>query len=660
MPRKSQRSQSRVKANTHRNEMNETNETTQVGGNQHEVSHDVSHPAQNGVSHDVSHLAPNGVSHGREVPANENERNDYRENHNSEDNRRHNRFADDMQQSANYNKNMNSDHRRENEFSSANEQNDDCAIWEDIDDSYQNKYPRYVNEIIDGIRKSGISPRKIPMDGDCGIHSIIASLQINSNKYDLTAEELMSKINLGTGSGYWWSIEELSTIVSKIGFGLFAIEIHNDRKVLHFFNAQKVVKKNVFLQLKNNHYEVIDLKRTGGLDFGMICEITQGTPDEMIQSSIFQHLSKRLNTANESKTKIEEIIQPQEDQWIDRRNDYNQNDNQSAEKSNRFEKNWRLGLKKSKIHTFKPYKDPPEKFLTQIEWEFELNEVPKIHYIEAMKYFLDPTDGSFLWYQKHCDEFNGNWRMFAHAFKDNYSLHHSIDQKSKEYFDMTFEFNKGITFHDYVWKIHRLAKELNPLSSFKNVIDRVENSVPYVLRNAIMSCQPTNEEKLIKLGSRLEKDMAQKWKNIRNRFETKVQNAELDDMEQEQYDQQQYAPDYDQINYDEFNSYYEEEIEVQNANYQGQPRQYQQNYQGPPRQYHQQYQGQPKQYQQSFQDRQKFYEQRKLKAKNEGLCYKCHERGHLSAACPKSNNASALTKENVIQPSGNGQRETKQ
>src|SRR5437868_7889470 len=132
------------------------------------------------------------------------------------------------------------------------------------------------------------------MDGDCGIHSVIASLQVNSARYDLTTEELMSKMNLVTGSGYWWSLEELSTLVSKIGCGLFAIEHHVDKKVLHYFNPQRVLKRNVFLRLKNNHFEVIDLKKGNGLDFDMICEITEGTSEKVIHNSILKHMSQRL------------------------------------------------------------------------------------------------------------------------------------------------------------------------------------------------------------------------------------------------------------------------------------------------------------------------------------------------------------------------------
>src|SRR5207244_5838533 len=101
--------------------------------------------------------------------------------------------------------------------------NDNMIMNNEKDDFTKRKYPKYVSEIFAIIRNSGISSKRIPMDGDCGAHSVIASLQINSGKYDLTVDELLSKMNLVTGSGYWWSVEELSTLVSKIVCGLFAI-----------------------------------------------------------------------------------------------------------------------------------------------------------------------------------------------------------------------------------------------------------------------------------------------------------------------------------------------------------------------------------------------------------------------------------------------------
>src|SRR5207244_11414922 len=330
-------------------------------------------------------------------------------------------------------------------------------------------------------------------------------------------------MNLVTGSGYWWSLEELSTLVSKIDCGLFAIENHGNKRVLHYFNAQQNLKRNVFLHLKNNHYEVIDLKRNNGMDFDLVCEITKGTSEKVIQNTIFKHMSQSLRNGFDEKlpemekAKYDELLFSEEKQNRYRKDrepscDNDSRENRSFDKSRNNESKWRIGLKKSRIPKFKPFKESPEKFLILIEWELELNETTKTSWVEAIKYFLDPTDGSFRWYQKHSTEFGNNWRYFCQEFKDNYSLYHSTDQKQKEYYDMNYEFGKNVTFHDYVWKVHRMAKELDPSANFKEILDRIENSVPYNLRNAIMSSKPENEEKLIKLGSRIEKDMVQKMK----------------------------------------------------------------------------------------------------------------------------------------------------
>src|SRR5437868_777963 len=379
------------------------------------------------VSHGFSNFAPNRVSHGQQVPANESygrKRVDQR--YNDQFVWRNNQMRNDA----------------------------DCLILDDENDDFtQSKYPKYVSEIFAMIRKSGISSKRIPMDGDCGAHSVIASLQINSGKFDLTIDELLSKMNLVTGSGYWWSVEELSTLVSKIGCGLFTIECHGNRNVLHYFNAQQNLKRNIFLHLKNNHYEVIDLKKNNGLEFDMVCEITKGTPETTIQNSILKHMSQSLRNGFDEKfpemekAKYDKLVFSEEKQNGYRKNrepscDNDSRENRSFDKSRNNESKWRIGLKKSRIPKFKPFKESPEKFLILIEWELELNETPKTSWVEAIKYFLDPTDGSFLWYQKHSNEFGNNWRYFCQEFKENYSLYHSTDQKQKEYYDMNYELGK--------------------------------------------------------------------------------------------------------------------------------------------------------------------------------------------------------------------------
>src|SRR5207253_11299406 len=93
--------------------------------------------------------------------------------------------------------------------------------------------------------------------------------------------------------------------------------------------------------------------------------------------------------------------------------DYPQNSKSHSDFRNN---KWRNGLLKTKISKFKPFRDVPERFLKQVEWEVELNEVPMSEWVSAFRYFLDPNNGSFLWYQSHLTDFENNWKLFSEIF----------------------------------------------------------------------------------------------------------------------------------------------------------------------------------------------------------------------------------------------------
>ena len=107
---------------------------------------------------------------------------------------------------------------------------------------------------------------------------------------------------------------------------------------------------------------------------------------------------------------------------------------------------------------------------------------------------------------------------FCNKFKETYGLHANLDQKRKEFYDLKFEIGKSQSFHDYVWLVHRKIKDISPNAIFDDIRDRIENSVPYVIRNAILSCRPINEVELIKVGSRVERDLIIKARNNRKAF----------------------------------------------------------------------------------------------------------------------------------------------
>src|SRR5207244_7669141 len=291
---------------------------------------------------------------------------------------------------------------------------------------------------------------------------------------------------------------------------------------------------------------------------------------------------------------------------------------------------WRNGLLKTKISKFKPFRDIPERFLTQVEWELELNEVPKSEWVSAFKYFLDPNNGSFLWYQSYLTDFENNWKLFAEIFRNNYSLYHNIDQKRKEFYELKYNFGQTVTFHDYFWKVHRLAKELNPLASFADIKDRIENSVPYSLRNAMMSVQPANEDALIKLGCRIENDMNSKIRSYRGKqFDSKAFESDMI------FENENYEVPYNCENCEQ------EEIDLHAMNV-GQ---------------NQFNDGRP----QWYNNRNNFgNDQRRYADRQQGQCYKCHQRGHMIAKCPLNDGQAVLTKDNVnvAKPSENSNGKT--
>src|SRR5437868_8332258 len=169
---------------------------------------------------------------------------------------------------------VHNEQRQNTSFQRINPELDNDELIMDNDDEWWNQHPAYVIQIIELIKNAGVSQKKIPADGDCCVHSIVASLQINSSRYDLSAENLMSKLNLRLGSNYWWTIEEMCSLVESIGYGLFAVQNENGKNTLNYFNAQRVLKRNIFVALKSNHYYVIDLKLKNHIDFDLICEIS--------------------------------------------------------------------------------------------------------------------------------------------------------------------------------------------------------------------------------------------------------------------------------------------------------------------------------------------------------------------------------------------------
>ena len=108
-----------------------------------------------------------------------------------------------------------------------------------------------------------------------------------------------------------------------------------------------------------------------------------------------------------------------------------------------------------------------------------------------------------------------------------------MDQKRKEFYDLKFEIGKSQSFHDYVWLVHRKIKDISPNAIFDDIRDRIENSVPYVIRNAILSCRPINEVELIKVGSRVERDLIIKARNIRKAFDTRA--FDVDPVEDDEF-----------------------------------------------------------------------------------------------------------------------------
>ena len=522
--------------------------------------------------------------------------------------------------------------------------NHDKLIIDDDDEPWSGQHAPYVTEIIEMIRNAGVSQKKIPADGDCCIHSVIGSLQINSSRYDISADTLIQRLNLRLGSNYWWNIEEMCTLVESIGFGLFAVQSEKGKNVLHYFNAQRILKRNIFVALKNNHYYVIDLKAKNHINFDMICEIQHPVHQSQIQMSIMDHLMKskvsdmRLNSIDEFPPLQKDLFEA--DPWDKDQNSQKSELRDTSQKDSRNKTFWRNGLKKTKINKFKPFKDTPEKFLTLVEWELQLNEAPKIEWVEAFKYFLDPTDGSFLWYQNHRNEFGDNWLILCQLFKDNYSLYHNIDEKKKEFYQLKFEFGKNITFHYYVWNVHRLAKEIDPCCSFTEIRDRVENSVPYLIRNTMLSCQPENEDKLIKLGQRLEKDISMKQKAIRGRnFDSKAFETEIPQSEYSNIEYCQCSPE--EQYYDDGEQYIESHAMNSNQQYGNNRFENRQNWQN----------NQPR-----------FNNPNQQMDQQQRLCYKCHKPGHMFAKCPLNNGQAVLTREGVNpqQSTGNANGEAKE
>src|SRR5437016_9249509 len=100
----------------------------------------------------------------------------------------------------------------------------------------------------------------------------------------------MGKLNLKLGTNYWWNLEEMCSLVEPIGCGLFAIQSDQGQNVLHFFNPQRLVRRNIFVILRHNHYSVIDVKAKGHLNVDSIVEITVPSSAADIQMSILNHL----------------------------------------------------------------------------------------------------------------------------------------------------------------------------------------------------------------------------------------------------------------------------------------------------------------------------------------------------------------------------------
>ena len=146
----------------------------------------------------------------------------------------------------------------------------------------------------------------------------------------------------------------------------------------------------------------------------------------------------------------------------------------------------------------------------------------------------------------------------------------------------------------------------------------------------MMSVQPANEDALIKLGCRIENDMNSKIRSYRGKqFDSKAFESDVI-YEDEHYEVPYHCEDCEP-----------DEIDLHAMNV-GQ---------------NQFNNGRP----QFYGNRNNFgNDQRRYADRQQGQCYKCHQRGHMIAKCPLNDGQAVLTKDNVnvAKPSENSNGKT--